>query len=361
MLKTGSIDLPLHPGRCPPWLFSRMKVLVGEIAAAVVEEYGTRELVVRLSSPMFFQALGCAAGFDWHSSGLTTTLGGALKEGVAADVGVAFCGGKGRASLRTPDEIEKRADEFYLSTAKTNELLKATRLSAKVDSACIQDGYALYHHLFVFDEDGNWAVVQQGLNDNAGYARRYHWFNSPAFVDSPNDVIAGQKHESVLNLTSERSREVRKISVDLVKDNPVHIKNELGGQRTLSAEGGSIRKMPARHHITKSDLTERDWKMLHAAYELQPNDYEELVSLQGVGGKTLRALALLAKIIYGKEADWNDPVKYSFAHGGKDGIPYPVDRKNYDNSIEFLRRIIEEKRIGDGKTKAILKALAAKV
>ncbi len=356
MPKTGLLDLPLHPGRCPPWLFSRMKRLAAELTAAIVEEYGTRELLFRLSNPMFFQALGCVLGFDWHSSGLTTTASAALKEGVSPDLGLAFCGGKGKTSLKTPAEIELQSEKLGISSATTAKLLKAARLSAKVDSACIQDGYALYHHLFVFDENGCWAVVQQGLNAESGYARRYHWFDSAAFVDSPNSAIAGYKHERVLNLTSEKSGEVRKISVDLVKDNPVHIMNELQGQQTLFGS----RKMPARHHITVSDLTKKDRETLRAAYELQPADYEELVSLKGAGAKTLRALALLAKILYGTEADWEDPVKYSYAHGGKDGIPYPVDRKNYDNSIEFLRRLLEEKKIGDEKTKRLLKALAAR-
>lgn len=357
MHKTGSIDLPLHPGKCPPWLFKRMRALSGEIAAAIIEEYGTRELVFRLSNPIFFQALGCVVGFDWHSSGLTTTVSAALKEGTPKEYGIAFCGGKGKASKITIAEIEKNADLFGLSSSKTEELLKATRMSAKVDSSCIQDGYELYHHLFVFDKKCNWAVVQQGLNDENGYARRYHWFNSETFVENPNDIIAGYKHERVLNLTSEKSEAVRKASVELVNDNPIHIKNELNGQKTLFDNVKII--MPSRHHIIRVDLSERDWKMLQATYELQPQNYEELVSLHGVGGKTLRALALLAKIIYGEEADWNDPVKYSYAHGGKDGIPYPVDLRNYDNSIEFLRRLIEERKIGDEKTKAIMKRLAS--
>lgn len=355
MQKTGSLDLPLHPGRCPPWLFSRMRELGGEISAAIVEEYGTCELLFRLSNPMFFQALGCALGFDWHSSGLTTTVSAALKEGVSRDLGIVFCGGKGKTSLKTPDEIGAGADELGLSSERTDALLKATRLSAKVDSACIQDGYQLYHHLFVFDEDGNWTVVQQGLNEKAGYARRYHWFNSWTFVDSPNDIIAGIKHEKILNLVSEKSAEVRKISVDIINDNPQHIKNTFDRQRTLF--GHNV--LPERHDILPYDLKDRDWKMLHAAYEFQPHDYEELVSLRGVGAKALRALALLSKLIYGKEADWEDPVKYSFAHGGKDGIPYPVDRKNYDNSIEFLRKVIKERRIGGDRCKQILIRLSS--
>jgi len=357
MHKTGSVDLPLHPGKCPPWLFKRMRALSGEIAAAIIEEYGTRELVFRLSNPLFFQALGCVVGFDWHSSGLTTTLSAALKEGTSKEYGLVFCGGKGKASKMTIAEIEENANYLGLSSSKTEELIKATRMSAKVDSACIQDGYELYHHLFVFDEKCNWAVVQQGLNDENGYARRYHWFNSETFVENPNDIIAGYKHQRVLNLTSEKSEAVRKASVELVNDNPIHIKNELNGQKTLFDDVKIT--MPSRHHIKKDDLSERDWEMLRAAYEFQPQNYEELVSLRGVGGKTLRALALLAKIIYGAEADWNDPVKYSYAHGGKDGFPYPVDRGNYDNSIEFLRKLIEERKIGDEKTKAIMKRLAS--
>lgn len=355
MQKTGTIDLPLHPGKCPPWLFFRMRELAREISLAIVEDYGTKELVYRLSNPMFFQALGCALGFDWHSSGLTTTVGAALKEGVPLDCGVAFCGGKGKTSLQTPKEITERAEYFSLSEKKTEFLLKATRLSAKVDSACIQDGYTLYHHLFVFDEDGNWAVIQQGFNDSTGYARRYHWLNSQEFVDCPNEVVAGVKQSAVLNLVSEKSRDVRKASVDIINDNPSHLRSEFSSQQTLF----SHHVLPRRHEILACDLDECDWKNLHALYEIQPRDYEELVSLRGVGGKTLRALALLSKLVYGKEADWEDPVKYSFAHGGKDGFPYPVDKKNYDNSIEFLRELVRERKIGKDKNKQILMRLSS--
>ncbi|MEM4165892.1 MAG: DUF763 domain-containing protein [Candidatus Bilamarchaeaceae archaeon] len=354
MVKTGSIDLPLHFGKCPRWLFKRMKKLSGEIIFAIIDEYGTKELLFRLSNPLFFQALGCVLGFDWHSSGLTTTVSAALKEGSGNESGIAFCGGKGKTSRKTPEEIEFKANEFGFSDKKIETLIKATRLSAKVDNSCIQDGYQLYHHLFVFDEDGNWAVIQQGLNEDSGYARRYHWFNSDSFVDSPKESIIGIKKHNVLNLVSDKSREVRKTSVDIVKDNPVHLKNELNSQQTLF--GHFV--MPQRHEILSLDINERDWKILHEIYEQQPKDYEELVSLKGVGGKTLRSLALLSKIIYGCEADWEDPIKYSFAHGGKDGIPYPVDKKNYDSSIEFLRNLIEERKIGGERYKETLRRLA---
>ncbi len=355
MIKTGSMDLPLHSGKCPPWLFTRMKTLAGEISETIIDEYGTREFLLRLSNPMFFQALGCILGFDWHSSGLTTTVCGALKEGIDKEAGIAVCGGKGKTSKKTPDEIEKNAEELNLSTAKTEALIKATKMSAKVDNNCIQDSYVLYHHSFFFDEDGNWAVVQQGMNDASGYARRYHWFNSSSFVESPNETIAGIKEESVLNLVSEMSEEVRKASIDIVKENPLYLKNKLEGQSMLFGEF----KMPERHWIEKNDLTKRDWEMLRAAYEFQPRNYEELVALKGIGAKSLRALALLSKLIYGKEADWKDPIKYSFAHGGKDGIPYPVDKKIYDDSIDFLRSIIIERRIGDEKTKRALMQLSS--
>ncbi|MEM4359612.1 MAG: DUF763 domain-containing protein [Candidatus Bilamarchaeaceae archaeon] len=354
-MKTGSMELPLHIGKCPPWLFAKMKVLAGSISEIIIEEYGSREFLFRLSNPLFFQAFGCALGFDWHSSGLTTTVCGALKEGINANIGIAVCGGKGKTSRKTPDEILKKSERLGISSKETEALIKATRLSAKVDNNCIQDGYQLYHHLFLFDELGNWAVIQQGMNGLRGYARRYHWFNTKNFVEAPQNEIIGFKEDEVLNLVSRNSENTRKASVDLVRDNPIRLQKYLNGQSTLF---GNFR-MPQRHEILECDLTKRDWEMLHAAYEYQPQNYEELVALRGIGAKSLRALALLSKLIYGTEVDWKDPIKYSFAHGGKDGIPYPVEREIYDESIEFLRDAVTEARIEKREKLTALKRLEA--
>ncbi len=299
---------------------------------------------------MFFQSFGCALGFDWHSSGLTTTVCGAIKEALSEDMGVVACGGKGKTSRKTPSEIEEKSEKLGVSTKKTEKLLKATKLSAKVDSNCIQDDYGLYHHTFLFDENGAWTVIQQGMHDAKGYARRYHWFDADAFVENPPNEIIGFEEKTVLNLVSDDSDETRRASVDLIKDNPVHLQKYVEGQRTLF---GDV-KLPRRHEIMNCDLTKRDWQMLQNAYEMQPGNYEELVGLKGIGAKGLRSLALVSKLIYGAEPDWKDPVKYSFAHGGKDGIPYPVNRKVYDESIEFLRNAFIEAKV---EKKEKLKAL----
>ncbi len=330
-----AVYLPLHHGTCPPWLFGRMKKIVGEIGSIIIDDYGVNELLRRLSSPMFFQALGCLAGFDWHSSGLTTTLCGALREGFKEKgLPIAICGGKGKSSLKTPEEIAIKAEDFGLSTAKTDGLIRASKLSARVDNNCIQDGYVLYHHVFMFDERGRWCVVQQGMNERNSYARRYHWYDSERFVEQPNECIVGIKQTDVLNLVSRESKDVRDTSLNIVRED-IH---RLIESTKLFCET----VFPKRHIILKQDLSKRDWEVLKKAYELQPESYEELICLKGMGAKKLRALALLSKIIYGKEADWKDPVKYSFAHGGKDGIPYPVDKNLYDDSIAFLRRVAEK-------------------
>ncbi len=338
MPRTGSVDLPLHPGKCPKWLFGRMKKLAHSVSEIIIEEHGTREYLFRLSNPMFFQSFGCALGFDWHSSGLTTTVSGAIKEALTPEMGVVACGGKGKTSRKTPEEIEKGSENLGVSTKKTDDLLKATKLSAKVDSNCIQDNYGLYHHSFLFDENGTWTVIQQGMNESNKYARRYHWFDTDNFVDAPANEIIGFKEKAVLNLVSRESEETRKTSVDLIKDDPVHLQRHFQGQTTLFGDN----KLPRRHEILKCDLTKRDWQMLRNAYEMQPGNYEELVALRGIGGKGLRSLALVSKLVYGTEPDWKDPVKYSFAHGGKDGIPYPVNKKVYDETIDFLRQAFIE-------------------
>lgn len=259
----------------------------------------------------------------------------------------------GRCSRETLGEIGVFSERFGLGRER---LEKASILSAKVDSSCIQAGYELYHHSFLFDERGNWAVIQQGMNDSNSYARRYHWFNSGVFVDSPPLDIAGKKEERALNLVSGESKDARTVSVDLINDNPMHFKKHFTGQMLLTDD---YARFPARHDIVPMDLTKKDWEILNAAYEIQPENYEELISIRGMGKKKIRALALLAKLIYGSVLDWKDPVKYSFAHGGKDGIPFPVDRNSYENSISFLRDILLECR-SSSKDRA-LKMLASLV
>lgn len=354
--KTGGIDLPLHGGNCPKWLFSRMRRIAASISEVIVSEYGTREYLRRISDPTFFQSLVCVSAMDWHSSGGTTTLTAAIKHALAElEIGVVACGGKGKTSMKSPNEVEKHSDDFSLSESKRKALLEATRLSAKIDSSCVQDGYSLYHHSFFMDEKGNWAVVQQGMNDLNGYARRYHWLETENFVDGPPEKIAGTKTEDVLNLVSRETKEMRENSLGLVQDNPSRLKKYFTGQTTLF--DCDIRKMPERHEILKCDMSKRDWQMLQHAYELQPENYKEMVSLRGMGGKKLRALALVSRLLYGNKLDWKDPAVYSFAHGGKDSIPYPVDRKNYDHTIGFLREMIEDSEIEKQEKRNALRRL----
>jgi hypothetical protein len=353
MKRIGIAELPLHGGRCPPWLFSRMKKLAGVITEAIVYEHGRGEFLKRISDPFFLQALGCALGYDWHSSGLTTVTMGALKEAIKPEeLGIAVCGGKGKVSRRTPNEIEKIAELFSLSTSKAEKLQRASRMAAKVDNACLQDGYQLYHHCFVLTEDGEWAVVQQGMHERL--ARRYHWLSEGirSFVEEPHSGICGDRREEfVLDMTARESEEARKTSLDLIKDDPKHLASYLRDVEQRSLDEYLERSpwvlkltMPPKHAI--SELTERTLAALKRAYEIQPKNYEELVAIRGVGPKTIRALALISDLIYGTPPSWKDPIKYSFAHGGKDGVPYPVDRHTYQRTTEILESAIEEAKIG---------------
>lgn len=345
-MRTGTVCLPLHSGKAPPWLFKRMVKLAGGITEAIIYEYGQDEFLKRLSDPYWFQALSCVLGFDWHSSGTTTTTCGALKMALSPEEhGIAVAGGKGAVSRKAPDEIEKSAEIFSLSSEKMERLKYSSRMSAKVDNSCIQDSYQLYHHCFFLTEKGGWAVVQQGMS--AEYARRYHWLSDSvrSFIE-PHGVCCDRKEAEVLDMTANESESCRSTSLDLVKDNPVHLVKYFkpSKQRVLfDFEDGF--GLPPRHHLTDIDLGKRGMEVLKKAYELQPSDYEELVSLAGMGPKKLRALALISDLVYGSAPSWRDPVKYSFTHGGKDGFPYPVDREVYDNSINVLRESLDSAKL----------------
>jgi hypothetical protein len=347
------------------------------IAAAVIEEYGREELLRRLSDPYWFQALGCVLGFDWHSSGVTTTTMGALKEALDPhEHGVAVVGGKGSTSRKTPEELESTA--LDLSGGTREELQRTSRLSAAVDNGCVQDSYTLYHHAMAVSESGEWCVVQQGMNDST--ARRYHWLSDgvESFVEEPQAAICTQERRAdPLDLTAEASAETREVSVDLVQDDPAHLKRELRGQRSLSefgnagaSDGGAGAAghdalardpdltMPDRHELRRADLSEAALDQLQRAYEYQPDDYEELVELEGVGPGSLRALALVAELVHDAESSREDPAKYAYAHGGKDGTPHPVKRDRYDQTIAEMRAVLEGAEL-DGETKqSSLKRLA---
>jgi len=354
---TGTADLPLHSGRAPRWLFNRMVSLAGSIAELIVMDYGRQELLLRVSDPYWFQAFSCVLGFDWHSSGTTTTSCGALKLALATrELGIKVAGGKGKTSRKTPQELEKLGDELSLSTTKIKELQHASRMTAKIDNNCIQDGFQLYHHCFLVTEDGDWAVVQQGMNES--YARRYHWTSDlKSFTLEPHTAICSDiKNKQVLNMTARQSLQTQKTSLDLVRDNPTHLEKYLKNkkQRTLT----DYLKMPAHHPVLDLDLGTRGRKTLKQAYELQPESYEELVALKGMGAKTIRALALISEIVHGTKPSWQDPATYSFAHGGKDGHPFPIDRQTYDKSIQTLQEAIENAKIGKQEKTLALKRLA---
>ncbi len=381
MKNTGMVDLPLHGGKCPRWLFPLMKKLAGKISELIADEYGEEELLKRISNPYWFQSFGCVLGFDWHSSGLTTTTTGALKEALkekdlGVSLGIGFAGGKGKTSRKTPDEIFDIGDKLGLNEKKKNELMRSSRLSAKVDNSLLQDGFQLYHHSFFFTKK-SWIVVQQGMEQNfskkfyqkdtnfskkfykKGYARRYHWLSHEDlnFVNEPHSAIVSDKITNPLNLVAKESKETRKCSLELIKENPIHLKKYLKplkikyGQKTLLDFSGF--EMP-REHFPEINF---ELKTLIKAYEEKPDNYEEFVLVNGMGQKNIRALALISHLVYGTEISWKDPVKYSFCHGGKDGWPFPVERERYRENIEFLGKAIRDAKIGEKEKTFALKRL----
>jgi hypothetical protein len=340
--RTGIANLPLHYGKAPPWLFRRMVPLAREITLAIIADFGPEEVLRRLSHPYWFQAFGCILGFDWHSSGLTTTLCGALKEalqGMGPDLGLYVAGGKGKTSRQTPAEIENWAGATALDPAP---LVFASRMSAKVDSAAVQDGYQLYHHTFLFTGQGAWSVIQQGMNETNRYARRYHWLGETvaSFIDEPHAAVLSDARGRALNLVAHESDPARTTIAGIAaQEKPEKTLAELKKLKTLN--------LPPRHQMLVSDLhPESLSRILLSTYERQPQDFAQLLGLAGVGAKTLRALSLISELVHGAAPSYRDPARYSFAHGGKDGIPYPVDRQTYDRSIELLSRAISKTRLG---------------
>ncbi|MCX9012651.1 MAG: DUF763 domain-containing protein [Candidatus Methanoperedens sp.] len=357
-MRTGTVNLPLHTGKAPRWLFERMVKLAGGITETIIYEYGRDEFLRRISDPFWFQAFSCVLGFDWHSSGTTTTTCGALKVALSPQVhGIAVAGGKGATSRKAPEEIERIGEGFSLSSDKIERLKYSSRMAAKVDSSCIQDGYELYHHCFFFTEDGEWAVVQQGMNSE--YARRYHWLSADNFIEPRNGICCDRTEANVLDMTAQESEAARSVSLDLVNDDPVHLKKYFKppNQRMLfDFESGF--GLPRHHPVLDIDISERGMEVLKRAYELSPKNYEELISLSGMGQKTIMALALISDLVYGSAPSWRDPVKYSFTHGGKDGFPYPVDRGVYDGSIQILRESLENARLDRKERYSAIKRLA---
>ncbi len=362
MRNKGTVNLPLHNGRVPRWLFDKMVELSRCITEVLIEEYDQAEFLKRITDPYWFQALSCTIGFDWHSSGTTTTTCGALKLALDPEEhGIAILGGKGRASRNTPKEIRNLENYFQIKSKRCEEMSYASKLAAKVDNGCIQDQYQLYHHSFIVTEKGDWGVIQQGMNDKNSYARRYHWISDElnGFIDEPHKgVCCDKKGNNVLNMTDKRSEESRGISVDLINDNPEHLKKYLRRKNQTSLDSFIENyEMPMRHQVLDIDISKRGWETLKRAYEIQPKDYEELISLKGMGPKKIRALALVSDLVYGSKPSWKDPVKYSFAHGGKDGTPFPVDEDIYNSTISKLRTVLEQAKVGEKDKKYALKRL----
>jgi hypothetical protein len=319
----------------------RMIKLAREIVVIMVGEYGSEEVLRRLSNPFWFQSLGCVLGFDWHSSGVTTTVSAAIKQGIAGmedDLNLFAAGGKGGKSRNTPSEILAVGDRI---DPDPESLVYLSRLSAKVDNNAVMDGYQIYLHHFFFTKEGRWAVVQQGMNDVDGTARRYHWLGDDVddmIVEPHAAICCDFREETVTNLTDARSDEARSIVADLSRERPDALVKDLTKITSMT--------LPRRHHIIAVDMNpDRLYKIMLKTYERQPDDFETLLASEGVGPKTIRALTLIAEVIHGKNASFADPARFSYAHGGKDGHPYPVDRENYDTSIDILRRTTQATRI----------------
>jgi hypothetical protein len=354
-----------------------MVLLSRQVTLVIAEEFGPEEMLARLSDPHWFQAFGCLLGFDWHSSGLTTVVCGALKQalaGLEGDTGLLVAGGKGATSRKTPSEIEAAAERLSF---EPEPLVYASRMAAKVDSAALQDGYQVYHHTFLWtlpaagQARGRWAVVQQGMparggsafggNAEARYARRYHWLSDAVadFVVEPHKAIVSESPPApardgatTLNMTAAEAGDCRALTARLSHEPPERTVREL--QRLQSLE------LPAHHHIHLAGVrAQRLERAFAKAYEANPHDFQALLGTEGVGAKTVRALALISDLVYGARASFRDPARYSFAHGGKDGHPYPVDRQTYDRSIEVLRRAVQRARIGRTEKLHALRRLAA--
>lgn len=342
-MRKGIATLPLHGGKAPRWLFSRMKLLAREIVIALVSEYGPEEVLRRLSDPFWFQAFGCVLGFDWHSSGVTTTACGAVKEGIkdlGSDLGLFVAGGKGKVSRGTPAELTGIIERYGLPL-DPEKLKYCSRMSAKVDSTALQDGYQIYHHCIFFTASGRWSVVQQGMNEETRYARRYHWLSETLndFVVEPHNAVCCDAQGRVLNFVADESEKARQAITWLSREKPIHVLTELSKLPIL--------ELPEHHDVRSSDIDmNRVARILLATYEAQPLCFETLLGIPNVGPKTLRALSLISELVYDAPASIRDPARFSFAHGGKDGYPYPVDRKTYDRSIDLLRKALQAAKIG---------------
>jgi hypothetical protein len=339
MKRSGVADLPLHNGRVPAWLAARMTRLGTAITEAIVHDYGTSAFLSRLSDPFWFQALGAVMGMDWHSSGITTSVMGALKRGLAPkadELGLYICGGRGRFSRNTPTELRLLGDRRGFDG---EALVRTSRLTARIDNNAIADGFQIYLHNFVVTADGEWAVVQQGLNDRNGLARRYHWHSATVkdFVAEPHTGIVGENQGTIMNLVDTNARPAQTALLEIAHEHP---------DKTLKV--ARHLKLPAHHEVRAKNVDlKRLGAVLAVAYERDLHDFAELLLVENLGPRTLQSLALVAEVVHGAPSRFNDPARFSFAHGGKDRHPFPVPLKTYDQSISFLRTSLDAAKLGD--------------
>lgn len=347
-MKRGSADLPLHYGTVPPWLAQRMSLLGGAIAEAIIIEYGRPALLQRLSDPFWFQSLGCVLGMDWHSSGITTSVMNALRKAInyrSEELGIYVCGGRGKFSRETPNQLLEVADKTGLNG---DELVRHSKLVAKVDNTAVQDGFQLYLHTFVVSKEGEWAVIQQGMNPNERMARRYHWLSSSlrSFMEEPHTSVCGRNQGLILNLTDKLATPTKEGIVELTRETPDKLMREV-----------SI-ILPNHHEVKAEDVNlKRLGAALILAHETNVADMESLLLLEGVGPRTLQSLTLVSEVIHGTPSRFSDPARFSFAHGGKDGHPFPVPTSVYDETVEVFDKAIRQARLGDKDKSDALKNL----
>lgn len=349
MPRSGSADLPLHNGQVPNWLYERMAKLGFAITEAIITEYGKEAYLQRMSDPFWFQSFGAVMGMDWHSSGITTSVLGALKRAIqphSKELGLYFCGGKGKFSRQTPDELFAIAD---ITGLNGTELVRHSKLSAKVDNTAVQDGFQLYIHSFILSDTGLWTVVQQGMREGDARARRYHWHSAglKSFVEEPHTAVHGANQGMILNLTAKDAHTTQEGIMSLSKEKPEHMMQEI--QHLI---------MPAHHDVRSKDVDlKRLGTVLWLAHEQQPKNFEDLLLLEGVGPRTLQSLALVSEVIHGTPSRFKDPARFSFAHGGKDGHPFPVPTKTYDEVISTMQKAVQHAKLGHTDKSQALKKL----
>jgi hypothetical protein len=349
MKRSGSADLPLHNGYVPQWLYQRMAKLGFAITEAIISEYGKKEFLSRMSDPFWFQSFGAVMGMDWHSSGITTSVMGSLKRAInphSKELGIYICGGKGKFSKDAPKELLLVGEQTGLNG---DELVRLSKLSAKVDNTAVQDGFQLYIHNFIVSNEGDWTVVQQGMREGDAMARRYHWHSQhvTSFVEEPHTAVCGVNQGQILNLTATEANNTRQGMLNITQVRPELMMQEI--QHLI---------MPDHHDVRSKDVDlKRLGSILWLAYDTKSKDFEDLLLLQGVGPRTVQSLALVSEVIHGTPSRFKDPARFSFAHGGKDGHPFPVPTKTYDEVISTLQNAVSKAKIGQADKSQALKKL----